>query len=71
MNAVRIMSTGPVQLTKMFYPAIGQACRGGIVVCFVRGSRSCALDRDRTAESNHHAIAVCLYLKAGRAAVVF
>ena len=34
-------------------------------------SLSCALDRDRTAESNHHAIAVCLYLKAGRAASVF
>ena len=51
MNVVRYMSTDPVQLTKMLYPAIGQACRGGIVVCFVRGSRSCALDRDRTAES--------------------
>ena len=32
------------------------------MVCFVRGSRSCALDRDRTAESTHHAIAVCLCL---------
>ena len=39
---------------------MGQAYCGGIVVCFVRGSRSCALDRDRTAESTHHAIAVCL-----------
>ena len=64
MNLARYMSTDPVQLTKMLYPAIGQACRGGIVVCFVRGSRSWALDRDCTAESNHHAIAVCLYPKA-------
>ena len=64
MNVARYMSTDPVQLTKMLYPAIGQACRGGPLVCFVRGSRSCALDEDRTAESNHHAIAVCLYPKA-------
>ena len=32
------------------------------MVCFVRGSRSCALDRDRPAESTHHAIAVYLCL---------
>ena len=31
------------------------------MVCFVRGSRSCTLDRDRTAESTHCATAVCLY----------
>ena len=46
MNVVKYMSTDPVQLTKMLYPAIGQACRSGIVVCFVQGSCSCALDRD-------------------------